>query len=111
MLFGLFENYTSTDQPSAKRKKFPVLTVNKISNRVFDIVLAKVKEEGFYNITANPEYFDIYGEKAGFELSIQICATGTKTIVEMSVYGEHRRGQTRKFFKRYYHLFTSLLNE
>lgn len=109
MLFGLFENYTSTDQPSAKRKKFPALTVNRISNRVYDIVLEKVKEEGFYNITANSEYFDIYGEKAGFELSVQISATGQNSIVEMSIYGEHRRGRTRKFFKRYYHLFENLL--
>lgn len=107
MLFGLFENYTST---SNLKRKFPSLSVNKMTNRVFDLCLGKIKEWGFYNIEANQEYNDIYAEKAGYELSIQIFSDGGGSYVEMSVFGEGKRGRTRKFFKRYYFLLKSYLN-
>lgn len=102
MFFGLFETYTSTESRSSRRRKMGPINVDKPSTIIFKRISDKLKDDGFYNITADPEYLDIYGEKNGFEVSIQISANGLSSFIEMSVLGEHKRGRTRRYFKKYY---------
>lgn len=108
MLWGLFEKYTSTSD-GTKNKKFPSIKVHKSSITVFSLLKEELKKEGFYEITANEEYLDLFGIKQGFELSIQIAQNGLDCFVNMSVFGENKRGRTRKFFKRYYNKFKQIL--
>lgn len=102
MFFGLFEIYTSTDSKYALRRKMGPICVDRPSAFIYNKILEKFKSDGFSNITADPDYLDIYGEKRGFEVSIQIAANGLSSFIEISVLGEHKRGRTRKFFKKYY---------
>lgn len=110
MSIWLFENYSHTSNPSSKRGKYKALEIKQVTNRVYQTVLDKISSDGFYNIKQNKEYNDICAYKNGFELSIQISASGAGSILEFSVFGEHKRGKTRRFFKKYYYIFSDLFN-
>lgn len=112
MFFGLFENYSSTIEPSSKRRKgLPCIVVKKTTNRVFELVKKFLEKENYYDVNANQEYNDIYGEKGGYEISIQISPNGSETLVSISVFGEKKRGKTRKYLKKLYFRLEKLLNE
>ncbi len=109
MLFGLFENYTSTSSPSSKKKKFPAIVIKRQSSVVYRTILEELNKDNFYAIEENKEYGDLLAKKNGFELSFQVSQNGLESIVEMSVFGENKRGRTRRFFKQYYYKFVALL--
>lgn len=108
MGLALFENYSSTS--SRRRSKYPSISVNKPCNVVFREISEFIKKENFFNIKCNEEYYDIYGEKNGYELSVQISVDGLKTNIDMSVFGAKKRGRTRRFLKTYYNLIKSKFN-
>ena len=108
MGLAIFEKYSATS--SSKKSKIPTLEINKSANTIFHILLDLLKKEEFENIESNQEYLDIYAEKFGYELSIQIYVNGLKTNVDLSVYGENKRGKTRKFLITYYQIIKNALN-
>ena len=105
MGFFLFENYSATKE---KSRKYPSLIIKKPINRVFEDLTKFVKDQGFDSIKTNEEFYDIYGERYGYEISIQLAVDGFNTLLNMSIYGEKKRGRTRKAFKRYYSLIKQL---
>lgn len=105
MGFFLFENYSATKENS---RKYPPLIIKKPINRVYDELIKFVKKQGFESIKTSEEFYDIYGERYGYEISIQLAVDGFNTLLNMSIYGEKKRGRTRKVFKRYYLLINEL---
>lgn len=110
MFFGLFENYTATSSPSSNKGKFFPIVVDYFPIEVINRISSYLKNNNFYNILVNEEYYDIYGEKRGFEYSIQAVRSDNRTLVSLSVFGEHKRGRTRGEFKRFYSEINKILS-
>jgi len=107
MGFFLFENYSETKE---KSRKYRPLIIKKPINVVYDTLVDYIKKEGFEDIKANEEFYDIYGNRYGYEISIQLAVDGFNTVLNMSIYGEKKRGRTRKVLKRYYQSIEQLLS-
>lgn len=107
MGFALFENYSCTQE---KSRKYPSLIVKEPINVVYEKLISFIKEKGFESINSNDEFYDIYGERYGYEISFQLAVDGFNTLLNMSIYGEKKRGRTRKALKRYYEQVKILFN-
>lgn len=95
MGLAIFENYSQSKE-GTDHSPFIVHTTQV---NCLDVISKWVKESGFTNIEINRDYFEIYGEKDGFEMTIIITSEEQGALVNMSVLG--KTGKTRKKLKEY----------
>ena len=110
-MFALFENCSSTSED----KKAPVKPLEFASSceRIYQIILKDVTDKGYYGLKTKKEFYEIFYWYAGFEISISLVQStqGSKTFLHMMVYGEKKRGRTRKMLKRLLEYYKDLLKD
>lgn len=112
-MLALFENCSSTSE----EKKAPVkpLEFSCSCERLYQTILKDVTNKGYYGLKTKKEYFEIYYWYQGFEVTINLVRStqGNKSFLNMMVYGEKKRGRTRKILKKlleYYREFLKNLS-
>lgn len=110
-MFALFENCSSTSE----ERKTPVKPLELVASceRVFQMVYNDAKERDLYNLKCKKEYYEIFYWLGGFEVSITILQStqGNRTYLHAMVYGEKKRGRTRKKLKQILEYYKQLLND
>lgn len=110
-MLAIFENCSSTSE----EKKAPVkpLEFSASCERIYQIILKDVTEKGYYGLKTKKEFYEIYYWYVGFEISISIVQNpqGNKSYLNMMVYGEKKRGRTRKMLKRLLEYYKELLKD
>lgn len=107
MGLAIFENYSST---SSNKGKLPPLSVDLLPEQVLEKLKNYLLKEEYYNIVINDEFLDIYAEQGGYEYSFQVTRVENRTMISISVFGENKRGRTRRELKDIYQKITSLFN-
>lgn len=97
-MIALFENYSQTsDKP---KSKITPIVVKKGCAFVYDVILKYLKQEEYDDITTNKNFNEIYCCDRDFEISISMLDDGGYGCsINISVYGEKKRGRTRKKLK------------
>ncbi len=110
-MIALFENCSSTSE----ERKAPVKPLEFVSSceRLFQIILKDAEEKQFYGIKTNKGFYEIYYWYLGFEISISLVQStqGNKSYLNMMVYGEKKRGKTRKMLKARLEYYKDLLKD
>ena len=110
-MIALFENCSTTSE----EKKAPVKPLEFVSSceRLFQIIVKDAEEKDLYGIKTNKGFYEIYYWYAGFEISISLVQStqGSKSYLNMMVYGEKKRGKTRKMLKARLEYYKDLLKD
>ena len=110
-MLAIFENCSSTSE----EKKAPVkpLEFSASCERIYQIILKDVTTKGYYGLKTKKEFYEVYYWYAGFEVSISLVQNtqGNKAFLNMMVYGEKKRGRTRKMLKRLLEYYKELLKD
>lgn len=96
---GLFDKFSSTTTAKSRLKP---LVVKMFADDAKNIALQYFKDNNYKNITNNDDYLDLYGERNGYEVSLEFTKNGSSTIVNVSVFGENKIGRTSFALKRIY---------
>lgn len=108
-MLAIFENCSSTSE----EKKAPVkpLEFTASAERIYQKVLKDVEAHEYYGLKTNKDFYEIYYWYVGFEITITIAQApqGHKSYLNMMVYGEKKRGKTRKMLKRLLEYYKDLL--
>ena len=110
-MIALFENCSSTSEE--KRAPVKPLEFSSSCERVYQMILDDAKAKGYYGLKTKREFFEIYYWKAGFEISISLVHSvqGSKTYLNMMVFGEKKRGRTRKMLRNSLEYYKNLLKD
>ena len=105
----IFENCSVTSE--AKKAPVKPLEFSASCERIYQAILKDVNEHSYYGIKTKKEYYEIYYWYLGFEITISLAGglEGGKTFLNMMVYGEKKRGRTRKMLKRLLEYYKELL--
>ena len=99
-MLAIFEKCSSTSEEN----KAPVkpLEFSSSCERIFQAIVKYVTDQDYYGLKTKKEFYEIYYWYLGFEISISLVRStdGSKTVLNMMVYGEKKRGRTRKMLKR-----------
>ena len=110
-MLAIFENCSVTSED----RKAPVkpLELSSSCERIYNKILKDVTEKEYYGLKTKKEYYEIYYWYLGFEISINLVAStqGNKSYLNMMVYGEKKRGRTRKMLKRLLAYYIDLLSD
>lgn len=110
-MLAIFENCSSTSE----EKKAPVkpLEFSASCERLYQIIYKDAEQKNFYGLKGKKNFFEIYYWYAGFEVSISLVQStqGSKSFLHMMVYGEKKRGRTRKMLKRLLEYYKELLRD
>ena len=110
-MIALFENCSSTSED----KKAPVkpLEFSSSCERIYQIILTDVTDNGYYGLKTKKDFYEIYYWYVGFEVTISLVQStqGSKVFLNMMVYGEKKRGRTRKMLKRLLEYYKDLLKD
>ena len=110
-MLAIFENCSVTSED----RKAPVkpLELSSSCERIYNKILKDVTEKDYYGLKTKKEYYEIYYWYLGFEISINLVAgtQGNKSYLNMMVYGEKKRGRTRKMLKRLLAYYKDLLSD
>ena len=110
-MLAIFENCSSTSE----ERKAPVKPLELVASceRVFQMVYNDAKQRDLYNRKFKKEYYEIFYWLGGFEVSISILQStqGNKTYLHAMVYGEKKRGRTRKKLKQILEYYKGLLSD
>ena len=97
-----FDTYASTKEPSAKRGRLIPLEINDSPNNVFDSIKRYLEENSYQEVTAKIDYYDLFGIKDGFEASFNIINSNGKSLLQISVYSEIKKGRVKRRLKQIY---------
>ena len=97
-----FDTYASTNEPSSKKGKLPPLEISDSPVNVFDSIKKYLTEDGYTDIAAREEYYDLFGIKDYYEVSFNIVNNNGKSLLQMSVYSEIKKGKVKKRLKQIY---------
>lgn len=101
MGLAIFEKYSQTKEGTGCS---PFL-IGASTIRCFDLISQWVKESGFVDIEENKDFWEIYGVKDGFEITITISQEDQNSLINISVFG--KMGKTRKKLKE---IISQLIN-
>ena len=93
MGLALFEKYSQTKEGT----DYAPFIVNAPLLRCFEVISKWVKENDYKDIEENKDYWEIYGVKDEFEITITVSQEEKGSLVNISVYG--KTGKTRKKLK------------
>ena len=98
-MLAIFENCSSTSEA----RKAPVKPLELVLSceRAFNTILKDANERELYGLKTKKEFYEIYYWYLGFEISISLTQSmeGNKAYLNMMVYGEKKRGRTRKMLR------------
>ena len=97
-----FDTYASTSEPSAKKGKLLPIEINDSPNNVFDSISQYLKEDGYTDIVLKEEYYDLFGIKDYYEVSFNIVNNSGKSLLQISVYSEIKKGKVKRRLKQIY---------
>lgn len=90
-----FEKYSSTGETS--EFKYAPVEINKNYSIVLNELIKRIETLKGENITINKDFLDIYYEKDGFQISYTLNQNEAgHTILNVHIFGEKKRGKTRK---------------
>lgn len=110
MFFGLFDTYATTCSPSNLKGKLHPLVCVELQSTIFEKIKQYMNENNYLEQEINEEYFDLFGVKDGFEVSFIVSRNEGRTIIEMNVYGENKRGKVKRKLKEIYADIAQYLN-
>ena len=102
-----FDTYASTSEPSSKKGKLPPIEISNSPSNVFDSIHCYLKENGYTDIVAREEYYDLFGIKDYFEVSFNIVNNNGKSLLQISVYSEIKKGKVKRKLK---HIYSEMLD-
>ena len=110
-MIALFENCSSTSEESKAR--FKPLEFVASCERLFQVILKDATDRDLYGIKTKKEYYEIFYWYLGFEVSINLTCSpqGGKSYLNMMVYGEKKRGRTRKMLRYLLNYYKDLLKD
>ena len=110
-MLAIFEKCSSTSEED----KSPVKPLEFVASceRIYHAVLKDAEEKEYYGLTSKKEFYEIYYWYLGFEVSISITQStkSTRSYLNMMVYGENKRGKTRKMLKHLLEYYKDLLKD
>ena len=110
-MIALFENCSCTGETP----KSPVKSLEFSSSceRIYQRIIKDINDKGYYGLKTKKEYFEIYYWYLGYEVTITLVNSlvGSKVYLRMMVYGEKKRGRTRKMLKRLIEYYKELLKD
>ncbi len=110
-MLAIFENCSVTSEG----KKAPVkpLEFSASCERIYQTILKDVEEHDYYGLKTKKEFYEIYYWYLGYEITISLVSApeGGKSYLNMMVYGEKKRGKTRKMLKRLLEYYKDLLKK
>jgi len=99
MFFGLFDIFSCTGE--GKQFKYKPIVFKISSKQTYDKLKKMLLEEAADIVNANDDYFDICYKENGFEISYLVGQDEMNhAFLTVSVYGEHKRGRTRRYLKK-----------
>lgn len=98
----LFDSYASTKDPSATKGKLLPLMVSDSPGNIFDSIKKYLEENGYSEITGREEFYDLFGVKEQYEVSFNIAPFQNKSVVQISVYSEKKKGRVKRRLKQIY---------
>ena len=98
----IFSHYYSTSEPSSKKGKYPPIKVNISTYEVFSKVVNYLNENGYGELKANEEYYDIFATRDGYEASILVVSDGGESLIQISIYYEKKFNHVKRLFKEIY---------
>lgn len=93
MGLAIFENYSHTKEGT----NYAPFIVHTSQVSCFDLVVKWVKENAFEAVEVNRDYFEVFGKKDNFEVTIEVTSEEQGALVNISVFGQ--KGKTRKKLK------------
>ena len=102
-----FDTYASTSEPSSKKGKLPPIEISNSPSNVFDSIHCYLKENGYTKIVDREEYNDLFGIKDYFEVSFNIVNNNGKSLLQISVYSEIKKGKVKRKLK---HIYSEMLD-
>lgn len=97
---ALFEKYSQTS--SKPKSKVLPLNVLKPAPIVFDMILKYLNDDEYEEIKSYKNYLELFCIDGGFEITIHVLNNGDgSSLVDAAVYGENKRGKTRKRLKNF----------
>lgn len=110
-MLAIFENCSSTSE--AKKAPIKPLEFAASCERIYQLILKDVTEHDYYGLKTKKEFYEIYYWYAGFEITISLVQStqGNKSFFNMMVFGEKKRGKTRKMLKRLLDYYQELLKD
>ena len=97
-----FDTYASTSEPSSKKGKLPPIEISNSPSNVFDSIHCYLKENGYTDIVAKEEYYDLFGIKDYFEVSFNIVNNKRTRLLKIAVYSEIKKGKVKRKLKQIY---------
>ena len=109
-MIALFENCSSTSEEAKAHVK--PLELSGSCERIYQKIVKDVNDKGYYGLKTKKEFFEIYYWYLGYEVSISLVqgTQGNKAYLNMMVYGEKKRGRTRKMLKQLLEYYKNLLS-
>lgn len=98
----LFDTYVSTSEPSSKKGKLTPIEISDSPNNVFDSIYQYLKDNEYSDIVAKEDYYDLFGVKDYFEVSFNIVNNSGKSLLQISVYSEIKKGKVKRKLKEIY---------
>ena len=103
MGLAIFENYSQTKEGT----NYSPLIVHTSQVHCFDLMCKWINNNSFSNVEINKDFFEIYAEADGFEITISVGEEEHNALLNVSVYG--KTGKTRKKLKEYLSKITDYL--
>ncbi|OQA77948.1 MAG: hypothetical protein BWY30_00925 [Tenericutes bacterium ADurb.Bin239] len=95
-MFAIFEKYSQTSERTKKTRLHP-LKVPLSMGRTFDMIEKYFASLEPLDTIIARDYFDIcILDNKGFEISVQLQTEGGNTYINASVFGDDKRGKTRR---------------
>ena len=106
-MLALFEKYSQTsDKP---KSKITPISVKKGAPIVFKTILNYLEKEEYGDIETNKNFNEIYCCDRDYEITISVFDEGNyESLINISVYGEKKRGRTRGKLKAFRNLIIDL---
>lgn len=99
-MLAIFEKYSQTS--ALPKSKILPKTVLKPAQVVFDTLVKYLTDDGYEDIKTYNDYYEIFCNDCGFEISIRVLNNGDgSSNIDVSLYGDHKRGRTRKRLKNF----------
>lgn len=94
-MISFLSTFATTTDPSLK-KNYPHIPVKGRPNVIFEMLLSYCKEKTCKNIKTNIDFFDIYGEKDGYDYSFSLKESGIDNYtweIQISIFSKRKRGR------------------
>lgn len=107
-MIALFEIYSTT----SRKGKIKPIDVKTGPTQAFDKLVKYFEQKDFLNTKFDRNYFDIFLDDYGYEVSIVIGHDNeSSSTIQISVYNPNARGRTRGKLKQYYYEVVALFKD